>query len=283
MGVFRDAMDREMRVVGLATETRDCYLRKVKGLIKHSKVTSADRLHAEHVRRYLGALAEKGLSVSTLNQAIAGARFFFGRVIHKEFPSEVNYQHRPRKLPVTLSVGEVRSILDATTCLRDRALLETSYSGGLRLSEVLHLQVSDIDSERMVIRVANGKGGVDRTVMLSEALLPTLRGYWKEKRPRPWLFPGRKPGSTLDPAVPQRVFKWARLRARVEKSVSFHSLRHSFATHLMEAGVSVRTIQVLLGHRSLATTELYTHVAGDYLRQTRSPLDRLRQGGTTKG
>ena len=155
--------------------------------------------------------------------------------------------------------------------------MELAYSAGLRLGEVLHLKVSDIDSERMVIRVEQGKGKKDRNVMLADSLLATLRAYWKQERPREWLFPGQDGRQPLNATIFQRAFVVAKQAARIEKQVSFHSLRHSFATHLMESGVSVRTIQALLGHRSLNTTQRYTHVAGDYLRETRSPLDSLRE------
>jgi integrase/recombinase XerD len=145
-------------------------------------------------------------------------------------------------------------------------------------SEVLHLRVTDIDSGQMILRVEQGKGKKDRNVMLSPALLQTLRSYWKESRPRVLLFPGQDGKQALNATVIQRAFAQAKLRARITKPVSFHSLRHSFASHLMESGVNVRTIQALLGHSSLGTTQRYTHVAGDYLRQTRSPLDWLREG-----
>ena len=196
MGTFRDAMDREMQVVGFRPRTRETYVQRMRDIVRRSKVTP-DALTGDHVRRYIAGLATAGRSASLINQSIAGARFFFAKVLHREFPADLTYQRRPWKVPVTLSKEEVKRILDATTKLRDRALLETAYAAGLRLCEVLHLQVSDIDSDRMVIRVDDGKGARDRSVMLSPALLETLRAYWKEKRPRPWLFPGRQPGSTL--------------------------------------------------------------------------------------
>jgi len=154
--------------------------------------------------------------------------------------------------------------------------MEIGYSGGLRLSEVLHLRLTDIDSQQMAIRIQQGKGRKDRNVILSRVLLETLRRYWKERRPRSWLFPGHRGNRPLHETVIQRAFTEARRRAHIDKDVTFHSLRHTFATHLMESGVAPRTIQALLGHRSLSTTQRYTHVAGDYLRTTASPLDLLR-------
>jgi len=151
----------------------------------------------------------------------------------------------------------------------------------VRLNEVVHLRVSDIDSERMVIHVKQGKGRKDRDVMLSPSLLETLRAYWRVERPRGFLFPGRKANRPLNPTILQRGFSIAKQAARIEKEVSFHSLRHSFATHLMESGVSLRTIQALLGHQSLGTTERYTHVAGAYSEGDQSPLDALRAPSTS--
>jgi len=170
----------------------------------------------------------------------------------------------------------VRRLLEATGSLRNRTAMEIGYAGGLRLGEVLHLKLTDIDSGQMIIRVEQGKGKKDRNVMLAQSLLHTLREYWKRERPRKWLFPGHGGQRPLNPTVIQRAFVEAKRKAGITKAVSFHSLRHSFATHLMQSGVDVRTIQALLGHRSLGTTQRYMHVAGRYLQTTASPLDRLR-------
>jgi site-specific recombinase XerD len=176
-----------------------------------------------------------------------------------------------------LTPDEIGRLLAAVPGLRERVAMEIAYAAGLRLNEVLHLKLTDIDSQKMLIRVEQGKGKVDRNVMLAASLLKTLRAYWKESKPRGWLFPGKPPARPLNASVIQRAFIVAKQAARIAKPVSFHSLRHSFATQLLESGVNVRTIQALLGHRSLATTQRYIHVAGDYLRQTRSPLDALRE------
>jgi site-specific recombinase XerD len=204
-------------------------------------------------------------------------RFFYNEVLHRSWPLEIRYQRAPQRVPVTLSPEEVTRLLRAVPGLRERAAMEIAYAAGLRLSEVLHLKLSDIDSQRMILRVEQGKGKKDRNVMLSPALLQTLRTYWKQCRPRVWLFPGHGGKRPLHATLLQRAFRQAKDQARITKPVSFHSLRHSFATQLLESGVNVRTIQALLGHRSLATTQRYTHVAGDYLRQTRSPLDALNR------
>ena len=175
-----------------------------------------------------------------------------------------------------MSAEEVLRLLDGSQSLRDRALLETAYATGMRLGEVTRLLISDIDSQRMVVRIEQGKGKKDRYVMLSKWLLLTLREYWRASKPRLFLFPGAKPKHPLCVSAAQKAFWKAKQQAGITKPVSFHSLRHAFATHLLEDGANVREIQALLGHRSLHTTERYTHVAENYLHQWRSPLDRLR-------
>jgi len=264
-----------MALRGFAARTQIAYLGWMRRLVQHGGV-SPDQIPEAKVREFLALLAQKGLSPSTVNQAISGVRFFYKQVVPREWDFNLDYQRAPQRLPVTLSGEEVVRLLHATATLRDRAAMEIGYSAGLRLSEVLHLKPTDIDSQQMIIRVQQGKGRKDRNVMLSRVLLETLRRYWKECKPRYWLFPGQPENRPLNPSVIQRAFHDARLRAHIDKPVTFHSLRHSFATHLMESGVAPRTIQALLGHRSLSTTERYTHVAGDYLRTTPSPLDRLQ-------
>jgi integrase/recombinase XerD len=275
MGKHSDAMREAMALRGFAARTQKAYLGWMRRLVKQSRRT-ADELSESEVRSFLLRLTDEKRSVSTINQAIAAFVFFYGEVVPREWRL-VGYQRAPQRLPVTLSTEEVRRLLDAAPGLRERAMMEVAYSGGLRLNEVLRLKVTDIDSSRMVIRVERGKGGKDRNVMLAASLLETLRAWWKQRKPRTWLFPGQGGNRPLNPTIPQRAFRVAKQAARIDKPVSFHSLRHSFATHLMESGVNVRTIQAMLGHRSLGTTERYTHVAGAYLRETRSPLDRLRE------
>lgn len=275
MGEFRELMEREMALRGFAARTQRAYVGWMRRLVQHG-VMPPDQIPEAKVREFLGLLAQRGLSPSTINQAISGVRFFYQQVVPRKWDFDLEYQRAPQRLPVTLSRQEVGLLLEATSRLRDRAAMEIGYSGGLRLSEVLHLELTDIDSHQMLIRIKQGKGRKDRNVMLSRVLLETLRCYWKECKPRPWLFPGQSGHRPLHETVIQRAFAEAKARARIDKDVTFHSLRHSFATHLMESGVAPRTIQALLGHRSLSTTERYTHVAGDYLRTTASPLDRLR-------
>ena len=277
MGKFRDAMSDAMALRGLALRTQGAYLHWIRRLVKFSRVTP-DQLTAEQVRAFLLDLVqERKLSFSSFNQALNAARFFFLEVLRKPFVVEgLRFQRPARTLPVVMSDEEVRRLLAAAVSLRDRALLETAYATGMRLGEVIHLLLTDIDSQRMVIRVEQGKGRKDRYVMLSASLLETLRAYWRSEKPKTILFPGKGGKEPLHPTSAQKAFQRARERARIEKPISFHTLRHTFATHLLEDGANVRTIQSLLGHRSLESTQRYTHLAKNYLNQTKSPLDRLR-------
>jgi integrase/recombinase XerD len=276
MGAFQEAMRRQMAVRGFALRTQKSYEGWLRRLVRSCQVPP-DQITEVQVREYLAQQSRRELSASTLNQAISAIRFFFAEVVPRQWQLPLRYQRPPYCLPVTLSVEEVKVLLDAAGSIRDRALLELAYAGGLRLGEVVRLKVTDIDSQRMIIRIQQGKGKKDRNVMLARSLLATLRAYWKRHRPPVWLFPGKDGRGPIDESTVQHAFSRAKVAARIQKKVSFHSLRHSFATHLMESGVNVRRIQVLLGHRSVSTTERYTHVAGDYLRATQSPLDRLRQ------
>jgi site-specific recombinase XerD len=280
MGVHGDAMETRMLARGLALRTRRVYLGWMRRLVRFSR-TAADQVSEQQALEYVADLTRRGRSSSTVNQALGAIKFFYTEVIPREWGLSTPYQRFPQRLPVILSRDEVRRLLEASGGLRQRAAMEIAYAAGLRLNELRHLRVSDIDSERMLIHVRQGKGKKDREVMLSPTLLETLRAYWRQARPRGYLFAGKKADGPLDATIFQRGFALAKRAARIEKNASFHSLRHSFATHLMESGVSVRTIQALLGHRSLGTTERYTHVAGAYLKQTQSPLDTLRETSTS--
>ncbi len=275
MGVLREAMQREMALSGFAPRTQKTYLAWMRRLIRHVGVAPGEISESE-VREYLASLAQRGLSPSSINQAISAMAFFFRHVLARPWQLQITYQRAPQRVPVVLSREEVARLLAVVTTLRERAAMEIAYGAGLRLNEVLNLKVTDVDGERMILRVDQGKGRKDRNVMLSPKLLETLRTYWRQARPRVWLFPGQGGKRHLHQTILQRAFKQAKVEARITKPVSFHSLRHTFATHLLESGVNVRTIQALLGHRSLGSTQRYVHVAGDYLRQTRSPLDSLK-------
>jgi integrase/recombinase XerD len=276
MGKMREAMRAEMHLRGFAPRTQETYLNWMNRLVLQVKVP-ADQITEVQARAYLAGLSGRGLSASTVNQALSAVRFFFQNVLRQPMHLEVHYQRAPQRVPVTLTPEEVSRLLEAVRNQRDRTAMEVAYATGLRLGEVLRLKVADIDSGRMILRVDQGKGKKDRNVMLGPALLETLRGYWKRYKPKVLLFPGQDPTRPVNPTMIQRAFVQAKREARIQKQVSFHSLRHSFATQLLESGVNVRTIQSLLGHRSLGTTQRYTHVAGDYLKLTRSPLDSLRE------
>ena len=231
----------------------------------------------EAYQRHL--VRERKVGFSSFNQATCALRFFYRECLGKADWSiaRMPYQRKRRVLPEILSAEEVAAIFDACHNLKHKALLMTSYSGGLRLGETLALVASDIDSSRMMIRIEQGKGRKDRYVMLSLTLLAELRNYWKAFRPVRWLFEGRHTGEPLSPSTAEKVFTSAAGRAGIRKGVSFHSLRHAFATHLLEGGTNIVVIQQLLGHRSLATTQVYTHVARTYVNATASPLDRLKE------
>jgi integrase/recombinase XerD len=239
--------------------------------------TPPDRLGPEHVRSYLLHLVqERQVSWDVYRQARLALRFFYTVTLGREWVvARVARPKVPKKLPVVLSREETTRFLDALQNPKHRALLMTAYAGGLRLSEVVGLRVADIDSARMVIHVRQGKGQKDRDVMLSPRLLAVLRDYWKLQRPGPFLFPGRKPDRPVCPRTVQKACAHALAASGLSKHVHMHTLRHSFASHLLESGTDLRTIQVLLGHRSFSTTARYVHVATAALRSTRSPFDDL--------
>lgn len=276
MGRFQELMDREVRVRGLSERTRETYVDCMRCFVRHFMLPP-DQLTAEHVKQYqLHLTSVRRVSWSTFNVHVCAIRFFYRNVLAVDWPVEhISYQRKGRRLPVVLSGAEVLALLGAVTNVKHRALLMALYSAGLRCSEALHLRVGDIDSQRRMIRVAQGKGRKDRYVMLSSALLEELRRHWRESRPAPWLFPGQRPGHPMTNNSVEKLVARAVLVAGIKKRVTPHTLRHSFATHLLERGVNIRVIQRLLGHSSLHTTEIYTHVAETYVRDTASPLDAL--------
>jgi len=276
MGRLQDRMDRELRIRGYAENTRKSYIGVMRCFVRFC-MQSPDELTVEDVKQYqLYLTKEKRVSWSTFNVHVCAIRFFYREVLRVDWDVEhIPYQRSGRRLPVVLSGEEVRALLDQTSNLKHRALLTSLYSAGLRTGEVVHLQLADIDSGRMMIRIDQGKGHKDRYAMLSERLLLTLRRYWREYQPELWLFPGYDPSRPLTRGSVDKLFASAKDRAGIHKRVSPHSLRHAFATHLLERGVNIRVIQRLLGHRSLRSTEIYTHVAESYVGDTKSPLDDL--------
>jgi integrase/recombinase XerD len=228
-------------------------------------------------QRYL--IKERKVGFSAFNQSTCALRFFYKECLGKtDWAFErMPYQGKRRSLPEILAIEEVTRLFDACCNLKHRALLMTAYGGGLRLTETLNLLPSDIDSKRMVIRIDQGKGRKDRYVMLPTVLLQALREYWKEYRPVRYLFEGKTKGQPLCSSTAEKVFKHAALKAGITKHVYFYSLRHAFATHLLEDGTNIRVIQALLGHRSLATTQVYTHVARTFVNETKSPLEKIKE------
>jgi len=272
---LRRRMIEDMTVRNLSPATQRSYLHAVAKFSRYFD-RSPDRLGLEDVRAFQVHLVSIGISWAALNQTVCALRFFYGVTLgHGEIPERIPYAREPRKLPVVLSADEVVRFLEAVPSLKSRTALTTAYAAGLRASEVVGLKVANIDSGRMVIRVEHGKGGKDRYVMLSAQLLGILRTYWRLARPEHWLFPGRESGKPIDVQVLYAACRSARAAAGLDKRVAVHTLRHSFATHLLENGTDIRIIQVLLGHANLSTTARYAQVSNGLIRRTESPLDRL--------
>ena len=275
MSPLRRRMVEDMTVRNLSPATQRSYVHAV-AKFSHYFGRSPDRLGLEDVRAFQVHLVSTGISWPGLNQIVCALRFFYGVTLgHSEIPERIPYAREPRKLPVVLSADEVVRFLEAVPSLKTRAALTTAYAAGLRASETVGLKVGDVDSGRMVIRVDAGKGGKDRYVMLSAQLLEILRTYWRLARPRHWLFPGREETKPIDVQVLYAACRSACKAAGLDKRVTVHTLRHSFATHLLESGTDIRIIQVLLGHNNLSTTARYTQVSNGLIRRTPSPLDRL--------
>jgi site-specific recombinase XerD len=276
MARFRDQFERDLQIRGYARNTIKSYMYCVRELVKHF-MRPPDELTIEDINEFqLHLTKQRKVAWSTFNIYVFAIRMFFLVTLKKDWEiTAIPYQKTGRKLPVVLNGAELNALFRSVSNIKHRAILMTTYSAGLRVSEVVHLQVSDIDSERMVIRVDQGKGNKDRYVPLSERLLPVLRQYWRAVRPSHWLFPGQKPNKPLCRSSVGQFVREARKRAGIIKNVSVHSLRHSFATHMLEGGTDIRTIQRLLGHRSLSSTMIYTHVAKNYVNQAGSPLDSL--------
>ena len=249
---------------------------------------SPDLATPEDLRRFQLHLVEHGSSSITVNAIITGLRFFFEVTLRcPDALAQMSPIHEPRKLPMVLSTAEVEKIIDAAGSLKYRAALSVAYGAGLRASEVVHLKVSDIDSQRMIIRVEQGKGNRDRHAMLSPTLLTLLRAWYRQAQaerkmlPGGWLFPGQNPVEPLSTRQLNRAFHLALDATDIDKRVSLHSLRHAFATHLLEQKVDIRVIQVLLGHQKLETTARYSHVASQTLREIKGPLEYLALSAPT--
>ena len=278
---LRRRMIEDMRMRKLSPKTQTAYIRAVVNLTRFIG-RSPDTAEVEDLRRYQLNLVEQGVSSITLNANITGLKFFFGVTLDRpEVMKKMRPVYEPRTLPEILSLDEVTRLLRSAGSLKYRAALGVAYGAGLRASEVVHLRVPDIDRERKVLRVEQGKGKRDRYAMLSPTLLALLRAWWREGRaqrkllPGGWLFPGQNPVNPLSTRQLNRAFHIARAAAGIDKRVSLHSLRHAFASHLLEHHEDIRIIQVLLGHKKLENTARYSHVAANLLREVKGPLEYL--------
>ena len=278
MTPLRQRMIEDMGVRNLARNTQLAYLQQVSAYARHFH-RSPDELGPEQIRDYQVYLTQtRKLTASTLSVATGALRFLYKVTLKRDWAvEEIPMPKRPFKLPVVLSREEVTQFLASVDSLKHRTILMTAYAAGLRISEATHLKVTDIDSARMVLRVDQGKGRKDRYVMLSPRLLEALRVYWKSAQPTTWLFPGDLPDQPITRGAVELACQKAHRALGIQKPVTPHSLRHAFATHLLESGTDVRTIQLLLGHRSLATTSRYLKVATTTVCATTSPFDLLPQ------
>jgi integrase/recombinase XerD len=275
MSPLRRRMIEDMMIRKFAPKTQHDYVQRVKNFAAFLG-RSPDTASFEDVRRYQLHLVASGVGVATLNQTASTLRFFFRVTLKRhDILEHTHFIREPHKLPVVLSPEEVVRLLDAAPGLKYKAALSVAYGAGLRAAEVISLKLSDIDSKRMLIRVEQGKGRKDRYVMLSPHLLNLLRVWWKAARPQGWLFPGRDPAQPMTTRQLNRGCHAAAQMAEINKRVSLHTLRHSFATHLLEQNIDVRVIQVLLGHAKLDTTALYTRVATKTISEVMSPLEHI--------
>lgn len=278
---LRQRMIDDMRMRKLGEKTQLDYIRAVRNFTQYLG-RSPDTASVEDLRKYQLHLVDHGISPASLNAAISGLKFFFAVTLDRgELMAKMQPVHLPRKLPVILSPEEVSRLIAAAGHLKHQTALALAYGTGLRVNEVVNLKVGDIDSQRMTLRVEQGKGQKDRYAMLSPVLLERLRVWWRVARAQGkmldggWLFPGQNPVRPLSARQLNRAIHAAAEEAGIDKRISMHSLRHAFATHLLEQKVDIRLIQVLLGHKKLETTALYAQVATDILREVVSPLERL--------
>lgn len=277
MGALRQRMETDLKIAGYSARTSRIYVLYAAQFARHFE-RSPERMGAEEIREFLLDMVERRrVTHSTLRQARAGLKFLYRVTLNRPVAIEwLPAPRRPRPLPVILSGSEVLALFDQVHDLKYRTILMAMSAAGLRITEACRLKPEAIDSKRMLIHVREGKGRVDRYTLLSRRLLGALREYWRATRPQSeWIFPGRLTTLPVAPTSVRQVFHRAAHAARIHKPVSPHSLRHSFATHLLECGTDVMTIRALLGHASVATTQLYTRIRPEHLSRTQSPLDLL--------
>jgi site-specific recombinase XerD len=274
METYKDQMQRDMVLRNLSPKTQYLYHLAARGLEDHYS-KPPDLLNEDEVKAFLVSIVEdRKLSQSTLKITYSALRFLYETTLKKGWVIDrIPYPKTVKALPHVLDKSDVRRIIEAAVNLKQKAMLMVTYSAGLRARETSRLRITDIDSKRMLIRVDQGKGNKDRYTLLSQVALETLREYWKEYRPKVWLFPGLNPEHYVSVSYIQVGFKRAKTKAGITKPATCHTLRHSFATHLLEDGVDLHTIQVLLGHSSIRTTTVYLHVSKKNLAKVVSPLD----------
>jgi integrase/recombinase XerD len=276
MSVLRQQLIRELQLRRYSPRSQKQYVHSVRALAAYYRLPP-DQLSPQQVQDYLLYLMQqRQLQWSTVNCVVAALKFFYGQTLKRsDIVLSIPARRTPRRLPEILSGEELQRLFAAATNLRERALLMTAYGGGLRITELVRLQIPDLDSQRGLIRVRSGKGDKDRYTLLSPRLIEELRNYWRRYRPALWLFPGYNPQQHLSHYTAWRIFTRAKHQAGISKEGSTHILRHSFATHLLEAGVDLRTIQILLGHSSIRSTARYLHVTRKIVDATPSPLELL--------
>ena len=284
MTLLREKVIREMELRNFSKNTQKAYLSSITTLANHYRM-SPDKITYRMSEDFILYLKnDKKLAIGTIRAYVDRFKFFYNIVLGKKEPLKIALKKRRKKLPTVLSQEDVWNIINKPTSQKHRVLLMMTYSGGFRANEVLHLRVDNIDSKRMLIMIENPKGGKDRYTLLSERLLPELRFYYKENRPEMLLFPSpRDKNKPLSYETLRLIFDKARRDAGVAKGPTLHTLRHSFATHLLEAGYDIRKIQVLLGHSSLKTTMIYLHVSRKTLSNIKSPFDLIGMDNTTNG
>jgi len=275
MGKLRDQMLVDLQLSGAKPRTQKSYLREVENLAKYFNRSPEELGEAELKEYMLYLINKRHLSEGTFRFYVAGLKFFYRTTLKRDWPVEkIKCPRSKRKLPVVLDLSEVEALFAVTKNLKHKAILMITYSSGLRVNETARLKLTDIDSKRMTVKVSDGKGGKDRYSILSQTALELLRQYWKKYRPTEWLFAGAEEHGHISMSSIQQLFQKAKKRAGITKPASVHTLRHSFATHLIEAGTSLHHVQLLLGHRSPTTTTVYLHVSRLNLSQVISPLDR---------
>lgn len=279
-----DDLRREMVSRKYSPKTIKAYLYYNEDLLKFIAEKQPDSITERDIKDYLFYLVEeKKVSTSTLNSAISALKFYYGVILKRKFLYEIKRPRKDKKLPVVLNKEEVARIFFNVNNIKHKVILMLVYSAGLRVSEVVKLKPEDIDSKRRLIHIKGAKGRKDRYTLLADSVLDTLRNYWKQYEPKEWLFPSTKPDRHLHCRSVEKVFANACEKANILKNATVHTLRHSFATHLLEAGTDLRYIQELLGHKSSKTTEIYTHVSKGSIGRIVSPLDRLLEENKMKG